>query len=779
MKHINHLFSLFLAITLSVSAWGNEVTVPDPESGTAITTTTYLPIAINIPTRALSAGCYSVSQQLYYASELNDNSTKPSSTTINAITFYYNSGTNMTRKLRVWMNSTSMTDFPASTDTPNFVAPGTKVFSGDVNLQEPNPYTITFDTPYAWDGTSNIIITVFDSTGLFNSNADQGKTPYTPATQMFEDVGKVRFLHKLSTDKNFDNAGWTMDNLTASTAYSLTPDKRKYANKITFTFAAAPVPPATPSDLAASNVGSTSASLSWSAVEGATSYKLYHSTSAEGIYSELASPTTNSFDWSGLTASTTYFVKVAAVNGVGSSALSESISFTTLASHIHDGITFEPWSNPSAMPNSGNYYLANDVTYDFYEGGYVDLAGDLNLCLNGHTINLGTKSINVTADHTMTIYDPVGGGKITGFVPGQDGAYTYKGVISVENNGTLVLREGEVENTYPDDNPEYKSIAIAVGGTLILSGAPVISSNEMDIYLPPTIPAKVITIQSGKPLTNSTPYKVYKMDGVITSGWANMSGEDPRDYFVSANPERVVCLNGSGEAELVGALALNENSSSNEDRIAAQRNQLVNVNLTRSTLTNASFNSICLPFGLNNAQLEEIFGAGYDLEEFVSSEIDGDELVLTFNKVTSLVARKPYLLQPANSVTNPEFAGVTIADDEHPLHEESDTYISFHGVFNPTELTGGNKNLLFLGADNTLYWPEATGNIKGFRAYFEVKAGAARSAARVLMSTGNRSPQGIQSVQDSAVSVQKVIRDGKLIIIRDGKEYNAQGILIR
>ena len=183
-KSLLTLFCALCALSfIPSSVMANSVTVPDPESGTTITTTTYLPIAINAGSSAQSAGCYSVSQQLYYASELNDNSTKPSSTTINAITFYYDGGPTFYRNLQVWVNDTLLENFqtPDDTTTPNFVSPGTNVFSGDVYLEDRYPsvytYTIPFSTPYVWDGTSNIVVTIFDATGKFNSKDDYLKKP--------------------------------------------------------------------------------------------------------------------------------------------------------------------------------------------------------------------------------------------------------------------------------------------------------------------------------------------------------------------------------------------------------------------------------------------------------------------------------------------------------------------------------------------------------------------------------------------------------------------------
>ena len=766
------LFTLLCAFSalffLPNAVVANTVTVPDPESGTTITTTTYLPIAINAGSSAQSAGCYSVSQQLYYASEL----TGASSNTINAITFYYNEGTAMTRKLRVWVNSTSMTDFPTpeSTSTPNFVAPGTKVFSGDVNLKEPDPYTITFDTPYEWDGTSNIIITVFDSTGLFNSYADQGKTAYTPRTQMFETAGRVRFLHKISRDKNFENAGWTMADLPSATAYSIVPANRKYTNRITFTFAAAPVAPSVPEDLTASNVGTTTASLSWSAVDGATSYDLYNSTSIDGVYSKFASPTTNSFEWTGLTANTTYYVKVAAVNDAGSSALSDPIYFTTLAPHIHDGITFEPWSNPAALPTSGNYFLNTDVEL----ASDWNVTENINLCLNGHEVYTETNSIQVKDGATFAIYDNEGGGRIYGYFVAD---YPEYGLINIENGGTLVLSEGTIQNLYgsyeEDDDPDDKSLSNAIynNGTLKLSGALTFTSYHADIYLGSN---KYITIESAKPLTNSEPYSVYKSGkSVITSGWANMNGADPKDYFVSANTSLNIKM-GETEAEFYPVISLSENNTNTA--IGTYSGQMVDVNLTRS-LTSSQFNTFCLPFALDDDRLQELFGAGYDLEEFVSSSLEGDVLSLEFSKVTSLEAGKPYLLQPSVDVANPSFEGVTIAVIA-PVDQTSDANISFHGTFAPTELAGGNKNLLFLGAGNELFWPDATGNLKAFRAYFEVKGGAAKVAKRARIVQKGEQTQAIDLVENPNAAHKRII-DGQLVIEKNGMLFNAQGQMVK
>jgi len=767
-KHLFTLFVLSALLLIPNTGKANTVTV----DGATGTTSTYLPVALHTNTSNANYAFHSVSQQLYYASEL----VGASSTRITAISFDYE-GTTFTRKIAVWMNSVDYTSFPIPNEgdledeankTPNMINPGTKVFSGDVNMVDRETYTITFDTPYDWDGTSNIVVTVLDSTALKNSKTYYpDATIYTVKVRIFETSGKVRFLHKTSKDESdYANKGWDMNNLTAAKANSSALSNRIYANKITFTFAAAALPPATPSDLAASSVGVTTASLSWSAVDGATSYKLFYS--ADGtLYSELANPSTNSYEWTGLTSGNTYYVKVAASNAVGDSEPSEPISFTTLATHIHDDISFEPWSNPSAMPTSGNYYLNDDVTFDIMSSD-VTLTGNLNLCLNGHTADLYGSKIIVPSGKILTIYDNVGGGKLTGFVASEVGISEdlVTSLIVVKGGGTLVLKQGTIENTYVRD-ADGSSYAIYSNGTVRISGDVLINSNDADIYLYST---NVITLDGA--ISNAEKHTVYKTGGAITSGWStHMSGEDPRDYFESANSARSVCLDG-GEASLRLLLTLSE--SNQNSSISTSYNQLADVNLTRS-LTSSQYNTFCLPFALSAAQMEEFFGEDYDLEEFVSSSLDEDVLTLSFNKVTTgLVAGKPYLLQPSIDVVNPSFEGVTITATS-PADQTSDDYISFHATYAPTDLEGGNRNLLFLGSGNELFWPASDGKIKAFRAYFEVKGGAQKAAKRARIVKKEDAATGIES-QELKANCQKILRNGQLYIIRDGKTYNVLGI---
>jgi fibronectin type 3 domain-containing protein len=126
------------------------------------------------------------------------------------------------------------------------------------------------------------------------------------------------------TDSGLTNGTTYFYNVAAINSVGTSPDSNEVS--------VVPVnngPPSIPSGVAAAP-GNGQVTGSWNASSGATGYNLYRSTTAGGegttpIVSNIAS---TSFTNTGLTNGTTYFYKVAAVNGVGVSAQSSEVSAT-------------------------------------------------------------------------------------------------------------------------------------------------------------------------------------------------------------------------------------------------------------------------------------------------------------------------------------------------------------------------------------------------------------------------------------------------------------------
>jgi hypothetical protein len=83
-------------------------------------------------------------------------------------------------------------------------------------------------------------------------------------------------------------------------------------------------PPAAPSGLTATAVGTQRIDLLWSAVSGATEYHVYRSTAAGGPYTQVASVATTSHSDLGLTGGVTYYYVVRAYNGCESGNSNEA-----------------------------------------------------------------------------------------------------------------------------------------------------------------------------------------------------------------------------------------------------------------------------------------------------------------------------------------------------------------------------------------------------------------------------------------------------------------------
>ena len=104
---------------------------------------------------------YSLTQQIYTASELGE------AGSITAISFYYNTSTaSNPRSLMIYMAHT-----PSSTiSTWSIVTSGQLVYSGSYTFNQ-GWNTITLTTPFAYDGSSNLLLTFDDNTGDWTTNS--------------------------------------------------------------------------------------------------------------------------------------------------------------------------------------------------------------------------------------------------------------------------------------------------------------------------------------------------------------------------------------------------------------------------------------------------------------------------------------------------------------------------------------------------------------------------------------------------------------------------------
>ena len=100
--------------------------------------------------------------------------------------------------------------------------------------------------------------------------------------------------------------------------------------------------------------------------------------------------------------------------------------------------------------------------------------------------------------------------------------------------------------------------------------------------------------------------------------------------------------------------------------------------------------------------------------------VDGT-LSLFFKEATSIEAGKPYIIKwdKADNIKDPVFKDVTISNANSPVTSE-DGKVQFKGTYDAITWETENKSILFLGTENTLYYPQAGASLGACRAYFEL-----------------------------------------------------------
>ena len=170
---------------------------------------------------------------------------------------------------------------------------------------------------------------------------------------------------------------------------------------------------------------------------------------------------------------------------------------------------------------------------------------------------------------------------------------------------------------------------------------------------------------------------------------------------------------------------------SNATRLSNYDDLEANVTLSGRTLyKDDSWNTICLPFAMTAAQVTAQL-APTKLMTLSTATFAEGTLTLTFEDATEIVAGKSYIIKwTSGDDFTPTFEGVTVSSAAPT--DVAGTAANFHGIYTPYSTGGENKSMLYLGANNKLYYPSADMTINAFRAYFTlngIEAGPASSSA--------------------------------------------------
>lgn len=178
------LFAVALGTTLTVNAQVSTYTI-----GTASSTNSYVPISCYYG--------YSYTQSLFTAQELNTAGITEAGP-ISKIAYYNTSSTsNFTNSYNwtVYLGNSTKTEFSSNTDW-EVLSNLETVFTGTITPIQNGWMEITFDTPFIWDGTSNVVVAVDENQSGYGSTTNFNKT----------DLGSNRSIYYRNDSNNPDPA---------------------------------------------------------------------------------------------------------------------------------------------------------------------------------------------------------------------------------------------------------------------------------------------------------------------------------------------------------------------------------------------------------------------------------------------------------------------------------------------------------------------------------------------------------------------------------------------
>ena len=150
------------------------------------------------------ATIYSLSQQIYTTEEMGGEACE-----VSCVSFFNTGRLSSTHRITVYMVNTDKTAFESNTDWI-VVTEADQVYSGSVTIGAKGWSTIYFDTPFTYDGSSNMALIVDDNTGAYvdvsyyrTFNTDESQAIYTySASTNFDPYNPSGYSGGLKTQKN-------------------------------------------------------------------------------------------------------------------------------------------------------------------------------------------------------------------------------------------------------------------------------------------------------------------------------------------------------------------------------------------------------------------------------------------------------------------------------------------------------------------------------------------------------------------------------------------------
>lgn len=270
-------------------------------------------------------------------------------------------------------------------------------------------------------------------------------------------------------------------------------------------------------------------------------------------------------------------------------------------------------------------------------------------------------------------------------------------------------------------------------------------------------------------------------DGDVINGffWLKYEGGVVRidfTYTVGSSSERQAYIPIEFDDNAEDASWINENDGKTRD-----------VEIDRTLLANGYYKTICFPFSMDAEQIEATFGNCEILMLSGGHMKSETDIYVQYVPVHEIIAGKPYLMTNESEVAGLDFSGVLInsstANNEIEVDLGGGKKITMIGTFVKKSLT--DDDLYYLDIDGFLHSVSAYGSensgaavtIAAFRCYYQFEGFNNPAGVRARVVRVTDVVTGCEDLTEPTVAT-KQLRNGQLLIFRDGKSYTVTGLRI-
>lgn len=200
------------------------------------------------------------------------------------------------------------------------------------------------------------------------------------------------------------------------------------------------------------------------------------------------------------------------------------------------------------------------------------------------------------------------------------------------------------------------------------------------------------------------------------------------------------------------------------------------VKLNRTLVAN-KWNTLCVPFAINEEEIKANFGEGTLVEKFEA--VNGN--TVNFADATSIEAGVPYLIKPTVAGTTYTFNGKEVSADAPKTEGNAD--VTFQGIYSPTDITNnGTVKAAGVTEGGKVLFVNPGSKTKAFRCFFTISdntsitpamlkvsiKGVETAINSIVIDNSNAADNAVYNLQGQRVNGNSLTKG---IYIKNGKKF--------